>query len=284
MYHLQTLPFQMRQHAGRWLLGSLLLISHLCTASTTSDTDALVQKWLDLEHQSSALHSEWQRQKPILQQRLDLLKKEKQQLQGMLQNHQSQRSEVESKRAALLAEQNAMEQHQQTLNSQLVKLREQLNVIQHLLPPPLQQQWQAEQQVLENQRAETGEANTSTQLQVSLAQLSKLMEFDKRITVHEMNLTAPSGQDVRVKQLYLGLGSAWFVSGDGSYAGTGQASANGWQWAFQAGLDGSVIQQAIAIYEKHAEADFISLPLDLQASQSPSLSDLPSTQQEEGEN
>ena len=96
-----------------------------------------------------------------------------------------------------------------------------------------------------------------------MAQLSKLTEFDQRISVIQQNIVNQQGEQILVKQLYLGAGLAWFVSLDGSYAGTGQVTENGWTWRFDNTLDSHEISRAIAIFEKQAEADFVQLPLKL---------------------
>lgn len=222
-------------------------------------TDALVQQWLGLEQQAAALESDWRRQQPVLQQRITLLQAEKTQLDRVLKDNQNNHSEVEARRAELLAEQTAMETGQQQVARQLQQIRQRLQALARQLPPPLLEAWNNEQAVLNE------DSTPSEQLQVALAQLSKLMEFDNRVTVHEMTLPDPEGRHVLVKQLYLGAGVAWFVSGDGSYAGTGRPTPDGWQWRFDEDIDSDRIAEAIAIYEKRHEAELIQMPLRLQA-------------------
>jgi hypothetical protein len=140
-------------------------------------------------------------------------------------------------------------------------LRQTLAGVAPQLPPLLSQQWQEEAQAL------TDPKDSAVQLQVALAQLTKLMEFDNRISLHEEILTTPDHQKVLVKQLYLGVARAWFISRDGSYKGTGSAVNGQWQWQFDEQLDASPIKTAIAIFEKQQASDFIALPLNLGAAQ-----------------
>lgn len=230
-------------------------------AADVGGIDDLVRQWLSLEQQAAALESDWRRQQPVLQQRLALLQAEKTQLAQVLKDNQNVHSEVEARRAALLAEQTAMETEQRQVVERLQQVRRRLQALAEQLPPPLLS-------VLNDEQATLNEdATASEQLQVALAQLSKLMEFDNRVTVHETTLPDPEGRRVLVKQLYLGAGVAWFVSGDGSYAGTGRPTPDGWQWRFDEDIDSDRIARAIAIYEKQHEADLVQMPLRLSASQ-----------------
>lgn len=237
------------------LLGSA---SAAVTAATdVGDIDALVRQWLAIEQQAASLASDWRQQEPVLEQRIALLEAEKAQLSRVLEDNQDVHSDVEARRAALLAEQAAMETGQRQAAAQLQLIGRQLKALSAQLPPPLLAAWQEEQAML------AADASASEQLQVALAQLSKLIAFDNRVTVHEATVVDPEGRRVLVKQLYLGAGIAWFVSGDGSVAGTGGPTPDGWQWRFDEDIDSERIKNAIAIHEKREEADLVSLPLRL---------------------
>ncbi|TYK64982.1 DUF3450 family protein [Colwellia echini] len=234
------------------------LLSFSALAVNTAQIEDLTQQWLDIEKQSVQLQTNWQMQQPILRQQITLLNEEKSQLTKMLQVDNSSQAQVEVKRSELLQQQNELEQQQQQLTNQLIVLNKQLLNLNNLLPPPLTDAWQSEDQVLD------AEPTTSQQLQVSLAKLDKLNAFNQRISIHEKPLTAPNGNEILVKQFYLGLSSAWFTSANGEYRGWGQATDNGWQWYFDEQLSADAIQQAIAIFEKKQQADFVALPMVLQ--------------------
>lgn len=231
-------------------------------AADVGSIDNLVRQWLSLEQQAAALESDWRRQQPVLQQRIALLQAEKVQLAQVLKDNQNVHSEVEARRAELLAEQTAMETEQRQVVERLHQVRRRLQALAGQLPPPLLGVWNDEQATLNE------DSTPSEQLQVALAQLSKLMEFDNRVTVHETTLPDPEGRRVLVKQLYLGAGIAWFVSGDGSHAGTGRPTPDGWQWRFDEAIDSARIARAIAIYEKRQEADLMQMPLRLSRGES----------------
>jgi len=233
----------------------------LVQAQTTAVTqlDALVQQWLALEQQQHQLQQDWQLRKQSLQQGISLLQAEQKQLQQVLERNSKQHDAVDEKRAALLAQQQQLEQQQQQGGRQISALLQQVRVMQPQLPPPLQHIWQQELASLPDN------ADASVQLQRSLFLLTKLAEFQQRLSLDEMTLNTADGTPVRVKQLYLGASQAWFSSADGSYSGMGYPGSTGWSWQFDSSVDGSEVLQAIAILEKRAQAELISLPLQLSA-------------------
>ena len=241
-----------------WITAVLLWgLCPVVKALEVQQADRLVQQWLDTERQAGAMETDWVTQKPLLEQRIALLKARREQLGKVLADSQASRSEVENRRAALLAEQETMEAQQAGLQGELNQLAERLQGLSVLLPPPLQTAWRKEAASLGD------EPDTSVQLQVALAQLSKLLEFDQRITVNEAPLSTRDGHEVVVQQLYLGAGAAWFSSADGSVTGTGRATADGWQWQFDNGVDGASVLDAIAMFEHRREAVLVQLPLQI---------------------
>lgn len=242
------------------LAALFLLWAGSCQAQTPDTVDRLTQQWLATEHQTSALMSEWQLQQPILEQRQALLQAEKEQLLAILKQSDAGQSSVDTRRSELLAEQSNLEKQQQQLTHYLEQLVARQHSLTELLPPPLASAWQKESATL----SESPEA--SQLLQVALAQLGQLADFDNRLSVHEAPIQQADGGELLVKQLYLGVGMAWFSSADGEFAGWGQASDAGWEWHIDTSANAKEIHKAIAIYEKRQQADLVKLPIQLTSS------------------
>ena len=223
-----------------------------------AQVDQLVQRWLALAQQTTTLEQTWQQEQPLLNQRQTLLKAEINQLQAVLAHSEQGQDEVAQKREELLQEQNSLEQKQQQILDQLItQLETQLRALQPQLPPPVANSWAEEAKQLD------ANAEPSQRLQVALAQLGQLLEFDQRVSVHEMPLSDNNGQTIVVKQLYLGASSAWFVSPDGRLAGTGSVVDHQWQWQFKTDVDTSSIQTAIASFNKTRDPQLVALPVHL---------------------
>ncbi|MCH2057634.1 MAG: DUF3450 domain-containing protein [Thalassotalea sp.] len=208
--------------------------------------DQLTKQWLETERQTSLLKANWQVEKPLLEQRIKLLNIEKDQLNSLLEMNQVSTSEVEQKRESLLEQQAKLESEQAMTANAIDPIRERLDSIEPLLPPPLQEGWQSEPS-----------DNNAVVLEQQLTRLSRLKDFNERITLHAMRLPNEQGDDVLVKQLYLGLSQAWFSSQNGQFKGYGLAENGVWQWHFSQTLDSQQILDAIAIVENQKTASDI---------------------------
>lgn len=259
--NMQKLYQNSKNIALKHCLLAIFLIYPLSSAATTPQAvqqlDALVQQWLALEQQQLQIQQDGQQRKQSLQQGISLLQAEQKQLQQVLERNNKQNNAVDEKRTELLAQQQQLEQQQQQGTKKIAALLQQVQVMQPQLPPPLQQLWQQELDSLSDS------ADSSIKLQRALFLLGKLAEFQQRLSLDDMTLTTAEGQQVRVRQLYLGASQAWFSSADGSYTGIGFPASTGWTWQFDNSIDSAPILSAIAILEKRAQAELISLPIQL---------------------
>ena len=241
----------------------------IAQAQTNLDeTQKLIQRWVALEQQNTALLTTWREQQQLLKQRQQMLAEEKQQLEGILANNANDSDDVEAHRISLLALQNTMEQDQSNLQNSLQTALGALRSLQVQLPPPLQISWQEKLQQLSSsslteEDQESKSDNASQTLQVVLELLTELDDFKKRISINEAPITLKDDQAVLVKQLYLGLSHAWYVSVDGRLTGYGQSTIDGWRWISEQVVDGSTVQAAIAMIERNSDVALVSLPLAL---------------------
>jgi hypothetical protein len=225
--------------------------------SPVKELDQLVQRWLDTERQISELTIRGIEQKSSMEQTLQLLNAEYQQLNKKQMNRQINSGELAEKRTQLIAEQSELEKQQKSLTTALKTINQQLGSLQVQLPPPLLTSWQAAGD-LHNTSLEVTE-----RLQIALDALTLLIDFQNRISIHEMAIVHPNGKQVWVTQLYLGAGQAWFVSNDLSYAGFGYPSTLGWQWEFDDNINAEQIAKGIAIHKKSRSVDWIKLPISI---------------------
>ncbi len=250
-------PYHVLQSALRVCVLTLVTWAHTGHSAFGEGqvVDNLVEQWLAIERQTAAIEQSWQQQKPLLTQRKALMQDEIQQLETRLAQKHDGDSEVDQQREALLEEQSAIELEQQHFAEALAQLESRLKDLQALIPPPVANQWEQEAAEL------TADAEPSQRLKVALAQLGSLLDFDQRISVHQMPITTPAADTVVVKQFYLGSALAWFLSPDGSYAGTGQSLDGQWQWQFEPDINADAIADAIAVYDKTRTPTLVSLPV-----------------------
>lgn len=221
----------------------------------TQSIDSLTKQWLQIEQQEQNLMLDWQQRKPAIIQRIELLKSERAQLQAILSKNSQNQDDVENKRNELLTEQNQLETEQAELRNLLSGLINQLDNKYQALPDPVKSLWDKEQTDIDL------EAQDSTNLQLVIAKLSRAQQFDDQITINETLFVTPDNKEVLVKQLYLGLGFAWFASNDGAYIGYGRVQQGQWQWHYDDNINSTALLKAIAIYEKRQTPSFVELPL-----------------------
>ena len=253
-----TIRRQARRKVVKTMLATSMVFTYLAAQyAVTDDVDGLTRQWLQIEAQERKLVLDWQEQEPAVKQRIELLKAEKAQLQKILSRSTDSQDDVEARRNELLAEQNALEQQQADVSGALSSLVNQVNALYDALPPVLQTAWDKEEASLSGEDSD----NPSKVLQVALAKLSRLDQFDDKLTVNEEVMTTPDGKDVVVKQLYMGSQLAWFASNDGAIAGSGYPQNGEWTWQFDSNTDGQAITRAIAVFERRQQPDFVTLPL-----------------------
>ncbi|MBB1372141.1 DUF3450 family protein [Pseudoalteromonas sp. SR45-4] len=244
----------------RSLIKPMSVVIALCSAiavkaDTVSELEQLVNKWLQIENQNSELNTHWYEQKNSMKQTLTLLSAEQNQLDELNKHRQKNSTELSEKREQLITKQAELENDQQQLTTQLEHIIEQLLSTQIQLPPPLLTSWKNLGNLSNSQLSNT------EKLQTALKMLTLLTDFQQRISIHEMAIKHPDGQEVWVKQLYLGAAQAWFVSEDLSYAGIGFASELGWQWKFDSNINAEQVALGIAVQQKKRAADWVTLPM-----------------------
>lgn len=225
--------------------------------SPVNELEQLVQRWLQTERQISQLTLRGIQQESSMEQTIQLLDAEYQQLNKASVDREKGSGELAEKRTKMIADQTEIEKQQQVLTTQLTMINQQLGSLQAQLPPPLLNSWQAAGD-LTNTSLEVTE-----RLQIALDVLTLLIDFQSRISIHEMALNHPNGKQVWVTQLYLGAGQAWFVSYDLSYVGFGYPSILGWQWEFDDNINAEQVAKGIAIHKKQHAADWINLPVSV---------------------
>ncbi|WP_017444897.1 DUF3450 family protein [Gayadomonas joobiniege] len=219
--------------------------------------DELTRQWLALEHQQTELKVHWQRQKPVLKQRMQLLNAELSSLNKLLAASRTTKNEVDLKRNSLLAKQNELEKQHQELQNAMAGLLAKTNSLYPLLPPVLKAQWDKET------LSSTQSQNVSSQLQLVLAKLSKLASLQQQISISEDIIKTPNNKEVLVKRLYLGAALAWFSSADGNVKGIGKVIDDQWRWKFDDQMDAKPILDAVAVYEKRQQPEFSLVPVNL---------------------
>ena len=260
---IQLLQCLSKQLAGITLI-ALAVQCQVANAQTSSiqELQNLVQKWANLEQQSTALLTGWQQQELLVRQRLKLLEEEKSQLLEILASSAQDTSGVEQRRLELLALQNTMESDQVDLSRSLQRASSTILSLHERLPPPLYSAWQEGMTALDEAVAAEPDQAPNLRLQSITSMLNQLEDFQLRISVHESPINH-EGREILVRQIYLGASHGWYVSDDSSVAGYGHADANGWDWLNDVEVDAATVKNALSMLENNNNIELVTLPVRL---------------------
>lgn len=244
---------------NKQLLSSVVLSSLLwCSPSwgnTAQEMDALVKQWMETETARADLQSRWAAEKHQISSLIELYQAEKKALTDKVTSASVSASEVDKARIALAEQQDGYEANATQAELALVSASSTMKQLWPWLPVPLQQQLEeANASLLDNS------ASLSNRMQSLLSMLDEIQRFNTMLTLNEEILSLDNGKKVAVKQLYLGLSQAWFISADGKTAGIGSASAQGWQWQVMPEY-ADAISEALAVFKRTRQASFINLPV-----------------------
>ena len=73
----------------------------------------------------------------------------------------------------------------------------------------------------------------------------------------------PDGSSAEVTAIYLGLGQGYYSGANGSIAGVGTATEEGWEWT-PADDAAPEIARVVAILKNEEAAAFVQLPVEIQ--------------------
>lgn len=223
--------------------------------------EKLVLQWLQLEQQANAIEQKWREQKPVLHQQVELLQREKQQLQLLLNQDLSSQDDVTHQREQLIAQQELLEKNQSSLQSALEKNHLQLTSLQEQLPPPLQEKWQADL------LAYADAASNNEKLELQLAMFNSAANFNRRIAVHKARMWF-DGEEREVNQFFLGVAFGYYVTVDGAYWGKGYSRVDGWTWQSQpTSVSPETLLSVLAMLDNPRSANWAQLPIDTKALQ-----------------
>ena len=233
-------------------------ISPNVNASTVKQYSQLVEQWLSLNQQNSQLMSDWQLHKPVLEQRLSLLKQEQIQLVARLKQSKNQQDEVTLKRNHILNKQSQLESEQEVLTNWLKQEVSKLHNRLLQLPPPLKTSWQHDLA-----QYEISQSN-SEKLELLLVLQKKRTEFNERVTFEKSKIRLTQNDERLIEQLYFGEKLAYFSTPDGSQTGIGYIKDKKWFWQLGNSISYAQFQSAKAMLQHKEAASFIAMPVILE--------------------
>jgi hypothetical protein len=221
-----------------------------------------LDKWVETRQLISKSRSDWQSDKEMLEQSVQLFERELKSVDEQMAKLGTNSTQVEKERlsaeALLKSSNEGLEQAKlfaTEIEGRIIKLTPQLpSPLQEIIRPLLN-------------RMPTNSATTrmpvTERVQVVVGILNELDKFNNAVTIFNEKRKNEKNEEVAVETVYVGLGAAYFVNDLGNFAGMGFPGPDGWQWTVKPELSSSV-KEVIRIYRNEHPARFVSLPIAIQ--------------------
>lgn len=218
---------------------------------------ALIQEWVKAERLASQEMRDWESQRVAMNDLLGLYAKEAEML-GEEAGKMGAVLETEDEdRVKLKAEVKTMRSERRALAKKVEGDAKRMLEISKRFPAPLHDEIA---EALGTLDTVSGEKEVRDGLVALVTILKKAARFNRVVTVDEQMDVTADGKQRLLKVIYLGLGRAYYLSGD--VGGVGVPGEDGWVWTERDGIAPRV-REAFAIFNKTAQPGLVELPVEV---------------------
>jgi hypothetical protein len=242
-------------------LSYVLLAGSAFAEDTLADTRTAIEKWVETRQLISQTRNDWQTDKETLEQTVALFERELKSLGDQMSNVSTNSAQVDKERALATKQQAELKAASDKVRELVGGLEQRVKELAASFPPPLADKVASLLKRIPEDPAST-RASALERMQNVVGIINEVDKFNAAVTVVSEIQKNPSGAEVQVETMYVGLAQAYFVDKAGDYAGTGVPDKTGWKWTPNNELAGK-IQKSIAMYKNAAPADFVSLPVEI---------------------
>jgi hypothetical protein len=230
-------------------------------ASVLDTARETLAKWVETQRVISEERRNWEEGKEILDRRIALLESEIKTLEARIAESRSGVDETAEERAELAERRQAFDRAAGSLESFIPELESKTRRLVASLPAGLQSKIAPlSQRIPEDPKATR--LTLGQRYQNVIGVLNEVNKFNRDISVTSEIRAMPDGTTAEVRALYVGLGQGYYVTPDGTRAGIGQPSEDGWNWVANDSL-APQIAEAIAILENEKAPAYVPLPVEI---------------------
>jgi chaperonin cofactor prefoldin len=220
-----------------------------------------VAKWVETQQILAREKKDWQDGKEILERRIELLESEIRSLEAKVAESRNTLGEADRRRYDLVREGESLRAATAVLAERVERLEGKVRTLLSRSPEPLRARVAPLSQRLPGRGAATA-LSLGERYQNVIGVLNEVNKFQRDVTVASEIRTLSDGARVEVQALYLGLGQGYYVTADGSAAGVGVPSDEGWEWT-QSNELAPAVRQAISILQNESVPAYVPLPVTL---------------------
>ncbi len=226
---------------------------------SVEDTRAALEKWVETRKTISKEKQDWALEREILEERIKLVQREIKSLREKISEAEKSISDTDEKRAELMDENNKLKSASEMLTGTVTELEAKTIALNKQLPDPIRERVKPVSQLLPDDPNDT-QLSLAQRFQNVIGVLNEVNKFNLEITVTSERRTIAGGKEAEVTALYVGLGQAYYTGANGTIAGVGRPSEQGWNW-IPADEEADKIADAVAILKNEMVAGFVPLPV-----------------------
>jgi FtsZ-binding cell division protein ZapB len=246
------------------LTAVLCLLTPGVFAAAPQDVDgvrAALEKWVESCKVISQEQRDWALGREMLNERIELVQQEINSLKEKISEAQESISEADKKRAGLVEDNEKLQAASDALAGTVLTLEQSIGRLLARLPDPIRDRVKPLSQRIPENAAET-RLSLAERFQNIVGILNEVNKFSREITLTSEVRSLPDGTSAEVTALYVGIGQAYYAGTDGSLAGTGTSSPDGWVWSAD-NQSAAEISESIAILNNEQVAAFVQLPVEI---------------------
>lgn len=251
-----------------WIIIVVLVVAVLSWAAEPVVRDNIdnvrttLEKWIEARQLISKEKRDWALGKEMLNEQIKLVEREISSLNEKITQAKESITDADKKRAELETENNKFKGASEELKSIIDKLEARTVALNKRLPDPIHERIKPLSQSLPEDPNQT-KLSIAQRFQNVIGILNEVNKFNREITVTSEVRKLTDGSTAEVTALYIGLGQAYYVGANGTVAGIGRPSENGWVWEPTNDMAAN-IADAVAILKNEKVANFVPLPIKVQ--------------------
>jgi hypothetical protein len=244
----------------------LLIILAISGAAFGAQADELemtretLSKWVETRKLISGEKQQWELEREILGDRIDLVRNERDTLSKKIHETQSLITDADKKREDLVKEKDELKNASATLVNRIFTLERDVLALLTTLPEPVKERIKPLSQRIP--KTQETDLSLSERYQNVIGIINDLNKGAGEITVLSEVKTLADGTTAEVQTLYLGYSAAYSCNNNGDVAFVGSPTSNGWKWE-QNNEIAQTVADSISILKNEKVAAFLPLPVSI---------------------
>lgn len=228
-------------------------------AEPVDRTREALTKWVDTQRAIAKERRDLALAKEMLHERIELIQREVSSLRKKIAAAEKGIAETEAKREKLSGTNDKLKKTSSTLREALATMETRSSKLLARLPEPIRQKVRPLSQRFPEDTEET-DLSASQRFQNVLGVLNMVNKFHSKLEVQNEVRELADGEAAQVTAVYVGISRGFYVGGNGTVAGVGAPTAEGWSWQSR-NEAADRIARAIAILNNEEVAAFVRLPV-----------------------